>query len=39
MPWEATRYEWIPLKGGQWEELMVARGAKKDVKVRLRTGQ
>jgi nucleotide-binding universal stress UspA family protein len=32
------RLEWIPLKGGQWEELLVTRGAKKDVKVRLRLG-
>ena len=34
----ASRYEWIPVKGGQWEELLIARGAKKDVKVRLRLG-
>ncbi len=34
----APRFEWIPMKGGQWEELLVARGAKKDVKVRLRLG-
>ncbi len=34
----APRYEWIPVAGGQWEELLVHRGAKKDVKVRLRTG-
>jgi nucleotide-binding universal stress UspA family protein len=34
----ATRYEWLPVKGGQWEELLVSRGAKKDVKVLLRTG-
>jgi len=26
------------VKGGQWEELRVNRGAKKDVKVRLRCG-
>jgi 5-hydroxyisourate hydrolase-like protein (transthyretin family) len=32
------RYEWLPLKGGQWEELLVNRGAKKDVMVRLRLG-
>ena len=32
------RYEWVPVAGGQWEELLVHRGAKKDVKVRLRTG-
>jgi nucleotide-binding universal stress UspA family protein len=32
------RYEWLPLKGGQWEELLVNRGAKKDVKVHLRVG-
>ena len=34
----APRFEWIPGKGGQWEELLVNRGAKKDVKVRLRLG-
>jgi nucleotide-binding universal stress UspA family protein len=34
----AARYEWVPVRGGQWEELLVSRGAKKDVKVRLRTG-
>jgi nucleotide-binding universal stress UspA family protein len=34
----APRYEWIPVKGGQWEEFLVTRGAKKDLKVRLRTG-
>ncbi len=34
----APRFEWIPMKGGQWEELLVNRGAKKDVKVRLRLG-
>jgi nucleotide-binding universal stress UspA family protein len=32
------QYEWLPLKGGQWEELLVNRGAKKDVTVRLRVG-
>jgi nucleotide-binding universal stress UspA family protein len=32
------RYEWLPLKGGHWEELLVNRGAKKDVTVRLRLG-
>ena len=31
-------YEWIPLKGGRWEELLVGRGAKKDLKVCLRAG-
>lgn len=34
----APRFEWLQMKGGQWEELLVARGAKKDVKVRLRLG-
>jgi nucleotide-binding universal stress UspA family protein len=34
----APRYEWIPTKTGQWEELLVNRGAKKDVNVRLRSG-
>ncbi len=32
------RYEWISLGGGRWEELLVTRGAKRDVKVRLRIG-
>jgi nucleotide-binding universal stress UspA family protein len=32
------RYEWVPLRGGRWEEMLVARGAKKDLKVRLRAG-
>jgi len=32
------RFEWIPVKNGQWEELLVNRGAKKDVTVRLRLG-
>jgi nucleotide-binding universal stress UspA family protein len=32
------RYEWIPRKSGQWEEMLVNRGAKKDVTVRLRFG-
>jgi nucleotide-binding universal stress UspA family protein len=32
------RYEWIPVQGGLWEELLVNRGAKKDLKVRLRPG-
>ena len=31
-------YEWVPLRGGPWEEMLVARGAKKDLKVRLRAG-
>jgi len=34
----APRFEWIAVKSGQWEELLVNRGAKKDVKVRLRLG-
>ena len=34
----APRIEWIPVSGGQWEELLVTRGAKKDVSVRLRYG-
>ncbi|MEJ2672064.1 MAG: universal stress protein [Deltaproteobacteria bacterium] len=33
-----SRYEWVSLRGGQWEELLVSRGAKKDVKVCLRRG-
>jgi nucleotide-binding universal stress UspA family protein len=32
------RYEWVPLPGDRWEEMLVARGTKKDLKVRLRTG-
>ena len=32
------RYEWVPLPGGRWEEMLVARGNKKDLKVRLRAG-
>jgi nucleotide-binding universal stress UspA family protein len=32
------RFEWIPVRGGQWEEVLVSRGAKKDIKVRLRLG-
>lgn len=32
------RYEWVPLRGNRWEEMLVARGARKDVKVLLRTG-
>jgi len=34
----APRFEWITVSGGQWEELLVTRGAKKDVTVRLRYG-
>lgn len=32
------RYEWVPLKGGRWEEMLVARGRKKDLKVVFRVG-
>jgi hypothetical protein len=32
------RYEWIPVKGSRWEELLVSRGAKRDVTVCLRIG-
>jgi nucleotide-binding universal stress UspA family protein len=32
------QYEWIPLGGGLWEEMLVNRGVKKDLKVRLRRG-
>jgi nucleotide-binding universal stress UspA family protein len=31
-------YEWVPLKGGRWEEMLVARGRKKDLKVLFRVG-
>ena len=33
-----SRYEWVPLKGGRWEEMLVARGRKKDLKVLFRVG-
>jgi nucleotide-binding universal stress UspA family protein len=32
------RYEWVPLRGNRWEEMLVARGRKKDLKVLLRVG-
>ncbi len=32
------RYEWVPLRGGRWEEMLVARGTKKDLQVVLRPG-
>jgi nucleotide-binding universal stress UspA family protein len=32
------RYEWVPLQGGRWEEMLVARGRKKDLKVLFRVG-
>ena len=32
------QYEWIPLGGGLWEEMLVNRGVKKDLKVRPRRG-
>jgi nucleotide-binding universal stress UspA family protein len=32
------QYEWLPLKTGLWEEMLVNRGVKKDLKVRLRSG-
>jgi nucleotide-binding universal stress UspA family protein len=32
------QYEWIPLGSGLWEEMLVNRGRKKDLKVRLRSG-
>jgi nucleotide-binding universal stress UspA family protein len=32
------QFEWLPLKSGLWEELLINRGVKKDLKVRLRTG-
>jgi nucleotide-binding universal stress UspA family protein len=35
---ERWQYEWIPVKGGLWEEMLVKRGVKKDLKVRLRAG-
>ena len=33
-----SQHEWIPLKTGLWEEMLVKRGVKKDLKVRLRAG-
>jgi hypothetical protein len=35
---EKWQYEWIPLKTGLWEEILIKRGVKKDLKVRLRAG-
>lgn len=35
---EKWQYEWIPQKKGRWEEMLVCRGAKKDLRVCLRTG-
>jgi nucleotide-binding universal stress UspA family protein len=32
------QYEWVPLKGGLWEEMLVKRGVKKDLKVLFRAG-
>ena len=32
------RHEWLPLKGGVWEELLVCRGDKRDVRVCFRSG-
>ena len=32
------RHEWLPLRSGGWEELLVCRGAKRDVRVCLRAG-
>jgi nucleotide-binding universal stress UspA family protein len=31
-------YEWLPVKKGLWEEMLVCRGSKKDLQVRLRSG-
>ncbi|HYA03100.1 MAG TPA: universal stress protein, partial [Syntrophobacteria bacterium] len=36
---ETWQYEWLPLKDGRWEELLVCRGVKKDLRVRLRGGE
>ncbi len=35
---ERWDHEWIALRNGSWEEIKVCRGVKKDVKVRIRTG-
>jgi nucleotide-binding universal stress UspA family protein len=32
------RHEWVPLRGDRWEEMLVARGVKKDLKVVFRSG-
>jgi nucleotide-binding universal stress UspA family protein len=32
------RHEWLPLRSGGWEELLVCRGEKRDVRVCLRAG-
>ena len=32
------QYEWYPVQGGQWEQLRISRGARKDLKMRLRAG-
>jgi len=32
------QYEWLPIKNGLWEELMICRGARKDCRVRMRAG-
>jgi nucleotide-binding universal stress UspA family protein len=32
------QYEWLPLKSGLWEEMLVKRGVKKDLKVLFRAG-
>ncbi|MEW6387455.1 MAG: universal stress protein [Thermodesulfobacteriota bacterium] len=36
---ESKQYEWLPLQRGLWEEMLVSRGTKRDLKVRLRIGQ
>jgi nucleotide-binding universal stress UspA family protein len=35
---KAWQYEWIPLRNGLWEQLRISRGARKDLKMRLRAG-
>jgi nucleotide-binding universal stress UspA family protein len=32
------RYDWLPMKSGGWEELLVCRGGKRDVRVCFRAG-
>jgi hypothetical protein len=32
------QYEWIPLKNNLWEQVRVSRGVRKDLKMRLRSG-
>jgi hypothetical protein len=35
---QEPQYEWVSCRGGQWEQLRISRGIRKDLKVRLRAG-